>query len=292
MRTWFITGVSSGFGRLLTEKLLVAGDRVAGTLREPSAADDLTAQFGDRLWLKPLDLTHTDQIRPTVDAAWSAMDRIDVVVSNAGYGLLGAAEEVTDDQVRHQIDTNLVGSIQLIRAALPHLRAQGGGRILQISSPGGQVTIPGSSLYHATKWGIEGFVETVAQEVAVFGIGCTIVEPGSARTGFRHRSAVVGPRIPAYDISPSRRINRIVDDTSIVSPGDPVKMVDAMIASVDQEPAPLRLALGSDSYTHITRALSDRLAHLEAQRELARSTDCADRGNAPRWFPSSPIPNS
>jgi NAD(P)-dependent dehydrogenase (short-subunit alcohol dehydrogenase family) len=287
MRTWFITGISTGFGRVLTEKLLAAGDRVAGTLRNLSDADDLRAHFGDdRLWLAPLDLTHTDEIRPTVDAAWAAMDRIHVVVSNAGYGLLGAAEEVTDAQVRHQIDTNLVGSIQLIRAALPHLRAQDGGRILQISSLGGQVTIPGSSLYHATKWGIEGFMETVAQEVAVFGIGCTIIEPGAARTGFRNRSAVVGPRMPAYDISPSRRINDIVDDESTLSPGDPAKMVDAIIACVEQEPAPLRLALGSDSYSYITKALTARLAQLEAQRDLARSTDSADQGSSPCWFQS------
>jgi NAD(P)-dependent dehydrogenase (short-subunit alcohol dehydrogenase family) len=284
MKTWFITGISAGFGRVLTEKLLTAGDRVAGTLRDLTAADDLKAQFGDQLWLAPLDLTHTDQIKSTVDAAWATMDRIDVVVSNAGYGLLGAAEEVTDTQVRHQIDTNLVGSIQLVRAALPHMRAQSGGRILQISSLGGQVTIPGSSLYHATKWGIEGFMETVAQEVAVFGIGCTIVEPGAARTGFRNRSAVVGPRIPAYDISPSRRINHIVDDKSIRSPGDPAKMVDAMIACAEQEPAPLRLTLGSDSYSHIAKALTARLAQLEAQRDLARTTDSADQGNSPRWF--------
>lgn len=284
MSTWFITGISSGFGRLMAEKLLAAGDRVAGTLRDLSAAEDLKTQYGDRLWLAVLDLTHTDGIRSTADAAWAAMDRIDVVVSNAGYGLLGAAEEVTDSQVRHQIDTNLLGSIQLVRAALPHLRAQGGGRVLQISSLGGQVTIPGSALYHATKWGIEGFMETVAQEVAVFGIGCTIVEPGGARTGFRRQSAKVGPRIPAYDASPSRRINRIVDDTSIQSPGDPDKMVDAMIASVGQDPAPLRLTLGSDSYEHITRALTDRLTQLESQRELAGSTDCTDRSNSPRWF--------
>lgn len=238
MRTWFITGIGTGFGRVMTQKLLAKGDRVAGTLRTVSAADDLKGQFGDQLWLATLDLTDTNAITSTVDAAWATLNRIDVVVSNAGYGLLGAAEEVTDAQIRHQIDTNLIGSIQLVRAALPHLRAQGGGRILQISSLGGQVTIPGSSVYHATKWGIEGFMETVAQEVAVFGIGCTIIEPGSARTDFRNRSAVVGPRIPAYDASPSRRINEIVDDPSLLSPGDPAKIVDAIIASVDQDPAP------------------------------------------------------
>ncbi|WP_338145760.1 SDR family NAD(P)-dependent oxidoreductase [Streptomyces scabichelini] len=182
------------------------------------------------------------------------------------------------------MDTNLIGSIQLVRAVLPYMREQGQGRILQVSSLGGQVTIPGSSLSHATKWGIEGFMETVAQEAAVFGIGCTIVEPGSARTGFRDRSARVGPRIPAYDASPSRRIKDILDGTSLHSPGDPGKMVDAMIAGVVEEPAPLRLALGSDSYQHITRTLSTRLAQLQAQRDLACSTDCADRGNGPHFL--------
>ena len=273
MRTWFITGISSGLGHEMTEQLLTAGDRVAGTVRTPSAVDDLKVQHGDRLWLATLDVTDADAIKTTVDAAWAAAGRVDVVVSNAGYGLLGAAEEVTDEQIRHQIDTNLLGPIHLLRAALPRLRAQGGGRILQISSLGGQVTIPGSSMYHATKWGVEGFVETVAQEVAVFGIGCTIVEPGSARTGFRHRNAVVGPRIADYDASPSRRLNDVIDDTSLLPIGDPAKMVAAVITSVDHEPAPLRLALGSDSYEQITRSLTDRLAQLEGQRELALSTD-------------------
>lgn len=284
MRTWFITGIGRGFGRVMTEKLLASGDRVAGTLRDLSAAADLKTQFGDRLWLATLDLTHTDAIRQIVNAAWAAMKHIDVVVSNAGYGLLGAEEEVTDTQVRQQIDTNLLGSIQLVRAALPHMRAQKGSRILQISSLGGQVSIPGSSLYHATKWGIEGFMETVAHEVAVFGIGCTIVEPGSARTSFRHRSSVVGPRIDAYDVSPSRRINYIVEDESIRPIGDPAKMVDAIIASISQEPAPLRLALGSDSYALIRKALADRLAQLDAQRELAYSTDFADQTGSARGF--------
>jgi NAD(P)-dependent dehydrogenase (short-subunit alcohol dehydrogenase family) len=153
---------------------------------------------------------------------------------------LGAAEEVTDAQVRHQIDTNLLGSIQLVRAALPHMRARGGGRILQISSLGGQVAIPGSSLYHATKWGIEGFMETVAQEVAVFGIGCTIVEPGGARTGFRNRSAIVGPRMPAYDTSASRRINHIVDDKT-------ASMADPFAAIALSAPGQSAMGLGHNA---------------------------------------------
>jgi NAD(P)-dependent dehydrogenase (short-subunit alcohol dehydrogenase family) len=154
MQTWFITGTSSGFGRKLTEQLLTRDDRVAATVRQPAALAELQARHGARLWVAPPDLTDTAAIRRVVDAAFATLGRIDMVVSNAAYGLFGAAEEVTDDQVRHQIDTNLVGSIQLIRAVLPHLRAQGGGHILQLSSAGGQTTYPNFSLYHATKWGI------------------------------------------------------------------------------------------------------------------------------------------
>ncbi|WP_343617250.1 SDR family oxidoreductase [Novosphingobium sp.] len=252
--------------------------------KNEDASSYIKARYGDQLWFATLDLTDTHAIRGVVDRAWSALGRIDVLVSNAGYGLMGAAEEVTDDQLRHQIETNLVGSIQVIRAALPHFRAQNGGRILQVSSMGGQVAFPGGSLYHATKWGIEGFVEAVAQEVAVFGIGCTIVEPGGARTDFRHRSAAVGPMNPAYDVSPSRMVNRVLNDESIKSPGDPAKMVDAMIASVAQEPAPLRLALGSDAYALAKKAYAARAEALEAQRKLACSTDVAEEDAGTPWY--------
>ncbi len=272
-KSWLITGVSSGFGRIMTEQLLARGDRVAGTVRDLAVMNDLKARHGDRLWLAALDLSDTASIRGVVGRAWAVHERIDVVVSNAGYGLMGAAEELTDDEVRHQIDTNLVGSIQLIRAALPHLRAQGGRRILQLSSMGGQVAFPGGSLYHATKWGIEGFLDAVAQEVAVFGIGCTLIEPGGARTDFRHRSARVADTLAAYDASPSRMVNRVIGDTTHLSPGDPLKMVEAMIASLDEEPASMRIALGTDAYKAMRAQISARLDALEAQRDLACSTD-------------------
>ena len=133
-RNWFITDTSSGFGRALTENLLARGDRVAATVRKVSALEDLKARYGEQLWVAALDVTDTDSVRSVVDQAFAETGRIDVIVNNAGYGLFGAAEEVSDDQIRHQIDTNVIGSIQVIRAALPHLRAQGGGRILQVSS--------------------------------------------------------------------------------------------------------------------------------------------------------------
>src|SRR5476651_166738 len=165
-KTWFITGTSSGLGRQLTQTLLARGDRVAATLRRVEVLDALRAQYGDRLWVAALDVSDTQAVRDVMDRAFAHWGQIDVVVSNAGYAVFGAAEEASDEQIRRQIDTNLVGSIQVIRAALPHLRRQGGGRILQVSSEGGQTAYANFSLYHATKWGIEGFVVAVAQEVA------------------------------------------------------------------------------------------------------------------------------
>jgi NAD(P)-dependent dehydrogenase (short-subunit alcohol dehydrogenase family) len=273
-RTWLITGVSTGFGRHLTEQLLARGERVAGTVRRLDSVAELTEKYGDAFHVAHLDLTDTARIREVVDAAHALFGRLDVAVSNAGYGLFGAAEELTDEQVRHQIDTNLVGSIQLIRAALPHLRAGGGGRILQLSSLAGQAAWPGGSLYHATKWGIEGFAEALAGEVAPFGIGVTIIEPGSARTEFRDGGSRLAPKLDAYDISAASGIRRMLESgASGPLPGDPARMATRMIDSVDQHPAPLRLALGSDAWTAMTTALENRLNALRPQKELALSTD-------------------
>ncbi|MFC1432496.1 SDR family NAD(P)-dependent oxidoreductase [Streptacidiphilus sp. N1-3] len=149
-RTWLITGVSSGFGHALTTQLLERGERVIGTVRDTAKVADLSSKHPDTFQARVLDVTDTTAVRKTVDEAFAA-GRVDVVVSNAGYGLFGAAEEITDAQVDHIIATNLTGSITLIRAALPHLRAQGGGRIVQLSTYGGQVAFPGNSMYHATK---------------------------------------------------------------------------------------------------------------------------------------------
>jgi len=271
-RTWFITGVSSGFGRHLAEQLLGRGDRVAGTVRRDGAVDDLVAEHGDRLRLHHLDLTDLPAVRPVVDSAFAEFGRIDVIVNNAGYAVFGAAEEATDEQVVHQITTNLLGSAQVVRAALPHLRAQGGGRFVQLSTYGGQATNAGGSLYHAGKWGIEGFMEAVAKEVEPFGIGVTIVEPGGARTDFRYGGLTLATPMAAYDSTPAAMV-RGIQDRSRPSLGDPAKMAELIIASVDETPAPLRLVLGSDSYRIITTALRDRLAQIEPQEERAASTD-------------------
>ena len=274
-RTWFITGASSGIGRALTEKLLARGDRVAATLRRMSALDDLKTRYGDALWLAFLDMSDVSGIRAVLDRAFAEFGPIEIIVNNAGYGLFGAAEELSDDQVRHQIDVNLIGSIQVIRAALPHLRAQGGGRILQVSSEGGQIAYPNFSLYHATKWAIEGFVESVSQEVAPFNIDFTIIEPGPTRAEFG-RGLVIPSAMDVYRDTPAGDMRRAVTSAALPLPGDPVKMAQAMIDSADRHPAPRRLTLGRDSYTRVRAALVERIAALDAQKSIAFSTDVDD----------------
>jgi len=271
-KIWFITGTSSGFGRVLTEKLLARGDRVAATLRKTSALDDLREQWGDRLWVAPLDVTDTAGVREVVGRAFGELGRIDVVVNNAAYALFGAAEEVGDDQIRQQIDTNLIGSIQLIRAALPHLRTQRGGRIVQVSSEGGQIAYPNFSLYHASKWGIEGFVESVAKEVAPFGIDFLIVEPGPTRTNFG-AGLVHAPPMAEYDDTPAGDVRRGFANQTFDVRGDASRTVDAMIVAADAERPALRLTLGSTAYASIGAALAERLRALEVQWDCPALVD-------------------
>jgi len=273
MKNWFITGINSGIGRQLTEQLLARGERVAGTVRKPGSVDDLKTKYGERLWIGELDVTDTPGIRLVFDRAASTLGRVDVVVNNAGYGLVGAAEELTDAQIVHQIDTNLIGSIQVARAAIPRLRANGGGRIIQISTMGGQATFPAGSLYHTTKWGIEGFMDAIRHELAPFGIGITIVEPGSARTEFAQSGLQFGPALAAYEDGPVGQTRAYFSKPRPAPPGDPAKMAKVIIESADQNPAPLRIALGSDAYASMHRAMTDRLALLESQKDLASSTD-------------------
>lgn len=272
-RTWLITGVSSGFGKELTEQLLAKGDKVVGTVRNLEKGADLLAKYPDTFICEKLDVTDSAAIREVVDRVWKELGTIDVLINNAGYGLFGAAEEFTDSQVEHILDTDLLGSIQMIRASLPHMRAQGGGRIIQISSYGGQVAYPGNSMYHASKFGIEGFCEAVAQEVGVFNIGVTIVEPGGARTEFRYGSAQVAKFLPAYEGNPAHSFMAMLDPANGLAPGDPARMAARIIESVDQEPAPLHMVLGSQALTNTIKTLEARVANYKTQTELAASTD-------------------
>ncbi|TPQ17694.1 SDR family NAD(P)-dependent oxidoreductase, partial [Streptomyces sporangiiformans] len=183
VRHWFVTGASGGLGRHLTEHALQRGDRVTATVRRPAALQDMRETYGDRLTLETLDITRSADIDKVIGKTLQSAP-VDIVVNNAGYAVVGAAEEMTVEQIRDQIEVLLLAPMLITRAFLKPMREQGGGRIIQISSMGGQIGTPTHSSYHAGKWGLEGFTESVSREVADFNIHLTLVEPGATRTGF------------------------------------------------------------------------------------------------------------
>ena len=270
--TWFITGINRGLGRSIAEEVMRRGGRVAGTVRKLADGNRLKEKFPDRLWVGELDLSDLANIPNVFKAAAAQLGRIHAVVSNAGYSLLGAAEELELDAMRHIVDSNLMGSIQLARAAVAHMRPLGGGRIIQISSGAGQAGFPGLSLYCATKWGIEGFFEALSQEVAGFGIGTTLVEPGTIRTDFGS-SGVLSREMDAYREGPVGMLRQMAN-SGYAAPGDPAKMARAIVDTFEAKQAPARLALGPDVYGYIRTALLGRLEQLEAHRDVTMSTNC------------------
>ncbi|WP_056947054.1 SDR family oxidoreductase [Secundilactobacillus odoratitofui] len=271
-QTWLITGVSSGFGRAMTTQLLAQGKTVIGTVRNMTKVQDLLDQYPETFIGRTLDVTDINAIHQLIDELTKTY-QIDVLVNNAGYGLFGAAEELSDAEVERIIATDLTGSIQMVRAILPSMRAQGHGRLIQISSYGGQVAFPGNSMYHAAKFGIEGFMESVAQEVASFNIGVTIVEPGGARTEFRYGSAQVAKALPAYEGNPAHAFQTMLNPENGLAPGDPARMASRIIESADREPAPLRMVLGSQALQSTIETLEKRVADFKTQTKLAASTD-------------------
>jgi len=275
MKTWFITGTSTGLGRILTEKLLAQGNRVAATARKPETLDELQQRYGEKLWVARMDVTDTDQIKEVVKKAFDELGQIDVIVNNAGYALFCAVEEASDEQIDRQIATNITGSVQVIRAVLPYLRAQGNGRILQVSSAGGQTTYPNFSYYHLSKWAVEGFCDTLAKEVAPLNIGVTIIEPGAHKTSFG-TGMETAPVIPAYDNTPAGDVRRAVEAGKFPLKGDVNKTVQEIINCVEITPAPLRLALGGDAYRDMRTALAERLAALDDQKEIALASEIKD----------------
>lgn len=274
-KTWFITGASAGIGRIVTEQLLERGDRVAATARRPEVLSDLADRHGDRLWTASLDVTDTKALGDVVERAFADLGEIEVVYSNAWRGSVGAAEEMTAEAIEEQIALNMTAPIHLLRAVLPHFRAQRGGRFIQMSTMGAHISTPGASMYHASKWGVEGFFESVIAEVAPFGVGITMVEPGIIRTTFGANLSI-SPGMPEYADGPAGQIRKYLETVGNVTaeaPGDPQKVAAAIIASADSNPAPRRLALGSDAYNAMRTALASRIAELDAGKEPAASID-------------------
>ena len=273
-RTWMITGVSSGFGYEMTRQLLEKGDTVIGTVRNTKKVERLISEYPETFDCQSLDVTEMEKVHAFVRDMFDKHGKIDVVVNNAGYGLFGAAEELDEESIYRILDTNLTAPIMIIHDALPYLRRQGGGRIIQLSSYGGQVAFPANSMYHATKFGVEGFCESVAQEVAKFNIGVTIVEPGGARTEFRYGSAHVANLMPEYEHV--HGFLNMLDKSKGLAPGDPAKMAARIIESADKDPAPLRMVLGSQALAATIERLEERIADYKTQTELAASTDVTE----------------
>ncbi|MCW2527353.1 MAG: short-chain dehydrogenase/reductase [Pseudonocardiales bacterium] len=252
-KVWFITGSSRGFGYKWAEAALARGDRVAATARNPETLKSLVEKYGDAILPLALDVTDRSADFAAVDEAHNHFGRLDVVINNAGYGLFGAIEELSEDEIRAQLETNLFGALWVTQAALPHLRAQGSGHIIQVSSIGGIAAFTNVGGYHASKWALEGFSDSLSQEAAGFGIHVTLVEPGGFETDWAGSSAVHATPLPAYD---DMRASR-----PAVTPkrGDPDASAAAILKLVDAENPPLRLLLG-EMPTKLTKKLyADRL---------------------------------
>jgi NAD(P)-dependent dehydrogenase (short-subunit alcohol dehydrogenase family) len=271
-RVWLITGCSAGFGRELTLAALAAGDRVMATARRPETLNDLAARGGGRVGTTRLDVSDESQVADAIDATVREFGRIDVVVNNAGHGSVGAVEELDLADLRALMDVMFFGAVALTKAAVPLLRKQGSGTIVQISSMGGQLSMPGFGAYCAAKFALEGLSEALAAEVAPFGVRVLIVEPGAFRTEFGgsrlHRSRT----IDAYAVS-TGATRAAVDGMDGSQPGDPAKAARAIAEMLDRPEPPLRLALGSDAVDAIAAHHEFVHAELVKWERLSRSTD-------------------
>jgi len=248
-KVWFITGTSRGFGRVWAEAALARGDRVAATARDVKTLAPLTERYGERVVPIALDVNDKAKVGAAINQAHAAFGRLDVVVNNAGYGLFGAIEEISEAEARAQIETNLFGALWVTQAALPIMRAQGSGHLIQVSSIGGVNAFPTIGLYHASKWGLEGFSQSLAAEVARFGIKVTLVEPGGYATDWGGSSAVHAAQMAAYD--GARAAIAAVRSNNV--PGDPDATGAAILKVVDAKDPPLRIFFGSGGLP-LTRA--------------------------------------
>lgn len=264
-KVWFITGVSRGFGREWASAALERGDSVAGTARDVGTLDDLVAKYPDTFLPIQLDVTDRAGDFAAVRRTAERFGRLDVVVNNAGYGQFGMVEEIGEDELRAQFETNVFGAFWVTQAALPILREQGSGHILQVSSIGGISAFANLGAYHASKWALEGFSQSLAQEVAPFGIHVTLIEPGGFGTDWAGPSAKHATPIPAYDPA---RAARAAQRTRF-TPGDPTATSTAILTVVDADEPPLRLFLGTAPLIIATADYESRLAQWREWQDVS-----------------------
>ncbi len=272
-RTWFITGCSTGFGRLIAEELIRKNQCVAMTARDPKSLAELAQSAPDRTLALKLDVTKPDQITSAVEAALRKFGRIDVLVNNAGYGTLGALEEMPLHELRRVFETNVFGLAAVTQAVLPSMRKQRSGHILNLSSIAGFCATPGFSAYNASKFAVEGLSESLAAEVAAFGIRVTIVEPGPFRTDFISRSLYNAPKIADYSTSAVDQTRKFMAAVEGKQAGDPLRAARAMIEIVDHPSPPLRMPLGKNAVDRMRIKLKQVESEINAGEKTALSAD-------------------
>ncbi|MFI6731417.1 SDR family NAD(P)-dependent oxidoreductase [Nonomuraea sp. NPDC050451] len=269
-KVWFVTGSSRGLGRNFVEAALSRGDKVAATARTTGSFDELVAAYGDAVLPLEMDVTDKAAVFESVKRAKEHFGRLDVIVNNAGYAQVGAVEELTEQELRDQMETNLFGAVWVIQAALPYLREQGAGHIIQLSSAAGLIAMPLGGAYHASKWALEGLNEALAGEVADFGVKVTIIEPG----GFATRSGKnpdplanghMAETDPAYD-GLRRRLGAIAGKQPA---GDPAAAAQALLTLVDSDNPPLRVLFSQGFYPMIQQAYADRLKTWDDWQDLS-----------------------
>ena len=264
-KVWFITGTSKGFGRVWAEAALARGDRVAASARDIKTLAALVERYGDRVAALTLDVTDKAAVQASIIEAHSRFGRLDVVINNAGYGLFGAIEEVSESEAREQLETNLFGALWVTQAVLPIMRAQGSGHIIQVSSIGGVNAFPTIGLYHASKWGLEGFSQSLAAEVAGFGIKVTIIEPGGFATDWGGTSAKRAKQLPAYD--GARAAIAAFRSNSVR--GNPDATGPAILKIVDAKDPPLRIFFGSGGLPMTRAEYARRMAVWERWNDVS-----------------------
>ena len=281
-QVFFLTGSSRGLGRQIAEAALAAGHYLVATARDPASLADLADRYGSQLLPVALDVTDPAAAAAAVTAGTEAFGRIDVVVNNAGYANLAAVEDISLDDFREQVNANLLGVVNVTKAALPVLRAQGGGHIIQVSSVGGRLATPGLAAYQAAKWAVGGFSEVLARETAPLGVKVTVLEPGGMQTDWAGSSMQVTPISDPYQPTVGAMARMHDDIGSGTALGDPAKVAQVVLEVAAMDEPPLRLILGSEAYAYATAAAKARAESDAAWRHLTVSTDRDDATPAER----------
>ena len=279
---WLVTGSASGLGRKIAEAVLAAGHRLVATARDPRRLEELVKKYGDQARTAPLDVADEDAASAAVQVAVDEFGRLDVVVNNAGYGDVAPFEQLSSERFKAVVDTNFYGVVNVTRAALPVMRKQRSGVILQISSLGGRLALPGSAAYHAAKWAVGGFTESLAQEVAPFGVKVCALEPGGMRTNWGARAHKDIPDLlPEYEPSVGAVVKALQSLWGQEN-SDPAKVAQVVLRLASSESLPPHLLIGSDAIQFATQAEATRAADAQRWREVSVSTDV----DAPRALPA------